>query len=224
MSSQKYKQLITSYRRNSALMCAVGSRVRSERLAMGWTQREVAEKLGIKQPNLAAMEKGRVSPTIEVLEAVCGWRGRTLEWLLFGEEGADSLVAEGAEAYGRVPLRLPVAAETCQEADQRIAWREVEPVDWCEVPSNARLLAVRGDGLRPLASDGQKLLAVEAPAADGDLVAVEMRDGRRLVKRWWAGKRGKVTLQGARQSSSVPPVVERRGDIRRVWRIIGVLL
>ncbi|MFW6163181.1 MAG: helix-turn-helix domain-containing protein, partial [Planctomycetota bacterium] len=147
MSSAKFKALIKFYRRNTDLMRGIGHRIRQERLAMGWTQREVAEQLGMKQPNIAAMEKGRVSPTIAVLDAVCGWRGQGLPWLLFGEEEAEPRVAEEGEAYGRAEptaVSFPVIAEVASDADLGAVWRAVQPPDSCPLPSGVSLVRVVG--------------------------------------------------------------------------------
>ena len=226
MSREKYIALIRSYRRNSALMRRIGERVRGERMAFGLTQREAAERLGIKQPNLAAMEKGRVSPTIEVLEAVCTWRNRSVEWLLFGEEREAALVSEGEETYergGQRQVRLPVVGTVGAGPRQEVVWEAAQRPGRADLPARAALIEVHGDSLRPVAAAGQKLLVVEAAAQEGDVVVVERQDGSVLVRRWWARGRGRVILESVQKQGEAPPVIEQRKKIRRVWRVLGVL-
>jgi len=226
MSREKYIQLIRNYKRNSALVRRIGERIRAERQAAGLTQRELAERLRIKQPNLAAIEKGRVSPTIEILEVVCRLRGRSLDWLLFGEKGAGRGVSEVEEPYvpkGRARIRLPVMGRLAAKPGSDVGWEATEPQAWCELPAGAQLIEVEGDALSPVALAGQKVVVVEGSAGDGDLVAVELKDGRQLFRRWWRHGRRAVLLASLRQDGSEPPVVERLDDIRRVWRIIGVI-
>ena len=218
--------LIRHYRRNSPLMCAIGQRIRDERRALGMTQRELAQRLGIKQPNLAAIEKGRVSPTTETLETVCRLRGRSLEWLLFGEESRVPLVSDAEEPYVTrqgAKLRLPVVARVSGKPGSGVVWDDLRPHPWHDLPAGAQLIAVRDDSLRPVASPGQKVLAVEEPARDGDLVALELKDGRRLFKRWWRRDERTVVLAGIRPDEPEAPLIETRRNIRRVWRILGVL-
>jgi transcriptional regulator with XRE-family HTH domain len=50
----------------------VGRRVRAAREAVGLTQAELARRLEISQPVIAALEAGRGNPTIGQLAAVAG--------------------------------------------------------------------------------------------------------------------------------------------------------
>jgi len=191
---------------------------------MGWTQRETAERLGLKQPNLSAMERGRVCPTIQVLETVCSWRGRDLEWLLFGDEASEEAVGESEVPYGKpAGMGIPVLAHTELDAGGETTWRQCEARRCCPLPEGLLLVEVRGDGLRPLAGDGQMLLVCETPPEDGDIVMVETRDGRRLIKRWWPREKGRIALEGVGHDNRVAPLTIARADVVRVWRVLGVI-
>ena len=78
--------------------------------------------------------------------------------------------------------------------------------------------------MAPVAFDGQHVLGVEATPENGWLVAVELKDGRQLFKRWWwtEGRR-KAILGSVRREQIEPPVVVRWSQVRRAWHIIGVL-
>jgi DNA-binding XRE family transcriptional regulator len=46
------------------------------------TQAEFAEKLGTIQTTISRVEKGRALPTIELLIAISGLSGKTIDWIL----------------------------------------------------------------------------------------------------------------------------------------------
>lgn len=48
----------------------IGEKIKKARLSMGITQKELAIKCGMKQPNISAIEHGRM-PTIPTLEKIC---------------------------------------------------------------------------------------------------------------------------------------------------------
>ncbi len=54
----------------TALKDVFGSRVRDRRIELGWTQAELAKKLGMHQPDLCDLEKGRHAPTLETVERI----------------------------------------------------------------------------------------------------------------------------------------------------------
>lgn len=57
----------------------IARRVIALRKASGLTQREFAEKVGIKQPQLAVIESGKRLPKIETLTKIANRAGYTLE-------------------------------------------------------------------------------------------------------------------------------------------------
>lgn len=48
----------------------VGQRIRAARTAAGLTQKQFADRMGVSQPTVAALERGRGNPTIGQLAAV----------------------------------------------------------------------------------------------------------------------------------------------------------
>jgi transcriptional regulator with XRE-family HTH domain len=72
----------------------VGARLRDSRLALGLTQAEVAEALGMSRPTLVAVEKGTRKVTGLELRRLARLYQRDVAWLL-GEEDPD-VTAGGA--------------------------------------------------------------------------------------------------------------------------------
>jgi transcriptional regulator with XRE-family HTH domain len=64
---------------------AVGRRIREIR-GFGVTQDEFAKRIGVSQSYLSAIEHGRNEVGAEVLLAISREFGKSLEWLLTGEE------------------------------------------------------------------------------------------------------------------------------------------
>ena len=53
--------------------------VRKVREALGWSQAQLAHRVGTKQPGIARLESGRVVPKLELLNKIAVAAGRRLE-------------------------------------------------------------------------------------------------------------------------------------------------
>jgi len=197
---------------------------------MGLTLREAGAACGISHAYFSQIEHGRRIPPGRVLLEVSSWRDRDINWFLFGDEGIYEAataeeVAEGEGFYTtRHPLRLRLVGRVSANPAPDVSWEPIDPPEYRELPQGAVALEVRGDSMRPVAYDGQAVIAVNAPVENGDLVAVEMKDGRQFFKRWWWRKgRKQAILESVRREAIEPPVPIRLRDCRRVWKVVGVL-
>ena len=66
------------------VICYAG---RYEIRGFGHTQREFGKMLGIGQTQLSKYEKGLSAPTLELLLKLKSYSGRSLDWIVTGEEG-----------------------------------------------------------------------------------------------------------------------------------------
>jgi len=57
----------------------VGERVRAARTGAGMTQQQMADRMGVKQPSIAAIEAGRTNPTLGQLAAIADALGSGLD-------------------------------------------------------------------------------------------------------------------------------------------------
>jgi len=48
----------------------IGKIIKKTRIQKGWTQKDLAERLGLKQPNISLIEKGKVNLTLETLTKI----------------------------------------------------------------------------------------------------------------------------------------------------------
>jgi transcriptional regulator with XRE-family HTH domain len=66
-------------------LCAIGRRIRELR-GFDMTQAEFARKIGVTQSHLSALEHGAKEPGAAVLLAIRRVFGKSVDWLLTGEE------------------------------------------------------------------------------------------------------------------------------------------
>lgn len=64
----------------------MNERIRNVRKALGLTQTEFAEKLGIKQNSLANIEIGRRNASNQLVFSICREFGVNLDYIIHGEE------------------------------------------------------------------------------------------------------------------------------------------
>jgi len=66
-------------------------RIKKIRKAVGLTQKEFAEKLGLKQNTIATYEMGRISVSDAVIISICREFGINEVWLRTGEGGYENM-------------------------------------------------------------------------------------------------------------------------------------
>ncbi len=66
-------------------------RIKKIRKAVGLTQKEFAEKLGLKQNTIATYEMGRISVSDAVIISICREFGINEVWLRTGEGGDENM-------------------------------------------------------------------------------------------------------------------------------------
>jgi len=136
--------------------------------------------------------------------------GVSASWLLFGDEEIRSL--SGFEAAME---RLRGAARRFVDGP-RLADYEAE------------MERLREEGRRVAAAEGAaryargpvwEAAAVEA-LGEGEVCVVELGDGRRVLRRVWM-REGQILLESIGRAE--PQTRVRRREIRRAWRLVGVL-
>jgi transcriptional regulator with XRE-family HTH domain len=69
----------------------VVQRLRAERLARGWTQKDLAARSGIERANIARLEAGRHSPRVDTLESLAKAMSLSLAKLFEAGQAAAEL-------------------------------------------------------------------------------------------------------------------------------------
>lgn len=90
-------------------------RVREER---GWTQQQLAQRAGIKQPRIAEIERGDANPTLLTISRIAQALGVTVDRLLIDSD-AEPVTVRSSQADGSPAPALPPAAPTPPSATAR---------------------------------------------------------------------------------------------------------
>lgn len=84
----------------------LGKALAGARAAAGWTQAELAERIGVTRTAVQSVERGvkraKVTGTMRSYAHVVGWSETSIEQVLAGGEPVHG----GAEAAGELPLRI----------------------------------------------------------------------------------------------------------------------
>jgi transcriptional regulator with XRE-family HTH domain len=67
----------------------IGRRIREIR-GFDLTQEQFGEILGIRQTTLSKYEKGQAAPTLEVLLRLRSHSGKSIDWIITGDESAGN--------------------------------------------------------------------------------------------------------------------------------------
>lgn len=174
-------------------MNTIGDRVRVARKNKGMTQGQLAAAVGIAQPTLSNLEKGKHAETVKIVE-IAKTLGIRPEWLssgagpmLEGEACAlDANVSPGPNIRGMLPLISWVQAGAfcdvidCLQPGDAEAWY---PCPVTHTP-NAYVLRVDGDSMFPEYRDGEMIFVdPRGGYVHGDDVIVRDPDGKATFKR-----------------------------------------
>jgi phage repressor protein C with HTH and peptisase S24 domain len=161
---------------------SLGERVRQCRLALGWSQAELARRLNVKQQSIDQLEAGKVSTPRYVIE-LADALSVPLEWLRHGK--GRLRFGQTISARGRSPTTWTFEAENAGTGAPRLATRggsfELNGQWFCLVPIfDARTSA----GPDALATDDPKAVAHSVfrqewlgtltPAAPGELAMLRV--------------------------------------------------
>ena len=70
-------------------LIAIGERIRSQRIALGFTQQYVYEKLDISHNHYSRIENGHVGMSFEILLQLCEILGLTTDYVLTGKVSSE---------------------------------------------------------------------------------------------------------------------------------------
>ena len=135
-------------RHHDPLLLAIAQRIKARRVALGWTQEQLSERLGIATKNLQRLERGGENPTILRLQRVSDLLGCTVRDLLDPSDvRIDSVVR-------RMPLRTTrLVAAGWEIHDEESAADGIPIYDLRERPRNGQYPRLVGWGVAPGARD-----------------------------------------------------------------------
>jgi len=85
----------------------LSDRIRLMRIAQGLSQTQLAEQIGITQAFMSELEKGKKTPSVDVLEKLCGALGCSADYLLGTPKGSKhSVMKEETLPIGLAPKSI----------------------------------------------------------------------------------------------------------------------
>lgn len=159
-----------------------GARIKKARLALGLTQKEFANALGIVQGFLSGIETGRKRPSDTLLIALTHTFGINPQWLRDGSgETFKNAPASDQTGSWRAPL-LDVIPESFPE----VPGSARSYVSFPELPEGCYAIVCYGDFMAPTIRDGD--LVIFRPDSDpqksGDIILVNNRWGEPILRRF----------------------------------------
>lgn len=212
-------------------MSQAGLNLKYLRKQKGFTQEEMAEKLGIKRSLIGAYEEERAEPRLEVMQAVCDMFKITLEDFLFKN------LAEGKLAY----LQKRRASKMSDDRAAIISFVPVKAiagymsgygdpafVDELNTftlpmlaPGNYRAFEIMGDSMMPTPSGsivvGEKIEEVDTIKPTDTYIVVSRGDGI-VYKRIEKTSRTKKQLTLVSDNPAYRPYVVSTADIMELWK------
>lgn len=157
------------------------NKIAEARIAKGWNQKELAERLGTTQQVVSRYENGERDPKASVIAAMSAELGVTISYLL-GLDGA--MKAEAGDALSMLPVFGRIAAGTPREAlEQSDTSHWVSP-SLVELHPRAFWLTVAGNSMNRLFPDGSLVLIdPESDARNGDIAVVFVNGDDATLKR-----------------------------------------
>lgn len=202
----------------------IGERIKSLRKSKGIFQKDLAEKLEVRQSTVAMWETNKREPDAETIAKIADALGVTTDMLL-RENGVSVTLPEPnaqllpSQYIRMIPCFESVSAGFGTDAQNRIV--ELIPlyiVNEKEAEETI-CITVRGDSMHPRIEDGDIVqVHKQATAETGDIVVILDGD-EAFVKRFIHGKNG-VILESF--NPAYPPMKFTKEESNRL-RIVGVV-
>lgn len=169
-------------------MANYSERIKQLRLARGWSQQTLSEKLNLTKMAVSQYERGVRKPDINIVTALCDIFNVSSDYLLGAEDVTMRYLREDdlrkLDSARRVPVFGDVAAGVPIEAIEDV-------IDWEEIteglPGEYFGLRVKGDSMSPRIMEGDVLIVHAQPDVESGEVAIVQINGdhatcKRVVK------------------------------------------
>ena len=100
----------------------LGMHIRDRRKGLGWTQRELAKKLGISPTHMGAIERGERNPSIGLLLEIAQLFRTTLDSLVSDDEWGDDIATYVNIVRDQSPARRQIALDLLRLIVQYLDW------------------------------------------------------------------------------------------------------
>jgi repressor LexA len=164
------------------MVIKLGDRIKKARNKAGFTQEELANKVGITYPSINKYERNRRVPNSHILSLIAQELHCDPGWLLTGEKDisqeshtADAIHVSNIPVLSRVPSGFP----------DRVAEEIIEYISLPKIPSGAYAIVVKGNSMGPNIRDGDyAIFFPDTNIENGDIVVVIDEWGESTLKRY----------------------------------------
>jgi repressor LexA len=230
------KNFVFVKREKQKFVMKAGERIRALRKALGLTQKEFAERIGITYQMLGLYERGEYEPSEKVLKLISSTFGVSYEWLKEGKgemwERREATLEEIIEREQRKLLESKIKVPVVGKAGAGFPHSpsDIEVIGVVFVSKSPYLkegkifaVQVHGDSMYPTLAEGDYLVfqIYEGDGSDipnGKIVVVRNHSGELLVKRLLK-MNGAVLLAG--DNPKYPPILPQQMEAEGL-RIVGV--
>lgn len=170
-------------------MTTLAERLKKARKSRNLTQVEVAERIGVSQPNYAKLESGKIQRSTFLLD-ISRVLGVNLEWLATGQGEMNLSFDNNVEVIKpigkirQIPILNEVSAGIFQDIGQN-SHDEFEPIiDNGSYNQNLFWLRIKGDSMTPLFKTGDIILVdMDATPKAGDYIVAMQENGESTFKK-----------------------------------------
>lgn len=211
-------------------MSTVGARLAELRQSLGWSQEQMAERLGIAPRTYQSYERDETEPKFQILRPLVEIGGDPT-WLVTGETRASSRITGSQQQsmdwpLSEIPLyeaKFSAGKGKLPPPDERQQWVKL-PEEWVRKvtgrnPRNLIIAVAEGDSMAPTIGDGAELLIdkTDDRLANGKIYALNV-DGLLIVKRVHRPVKGGIVLISDNKEY---PAEEISSDSQAEIQIIG---
>ena len=194
-------------------------------LLEGKSQSDLAAKTGVSQNTISQYARGTVEPKLTILAKIAEAEGRSLAWLILGEEAS---VAEPDQDYVAIPryeMRISAGRGAVVEGGGEPSELLMFRASWVRSlglnPKLCHIITVEGQSMEPTLYENDVILvntAERRPTSNG-IFAIAV-DDRALVKRIQLRHDGSVILVGdnEHERDEIIPS-DKVADLRIIGRV-----
>lgn len=188
-----------------------GEKIKAARKAVGMTQKQLAEKIGVANTTVSNWEKNANRPDPDQIELLCGLLNIAPS-ILFGEKESELIIPPGFEPMPKMATVPRVGAIAC--GDPILAEQNIE--DYDKVPADWRAdftLICEGDSMLPRIQNGDVVAIRKQPTVENGEIAAVRIDNEATLKHIYYSP-DKLILQP--ENPAYPPIVLIGDEINSV--------
>jgi len=192
----------------------IGERIKQIRKTKGIRQKELANKLNLRQSVVSSWERKVSEPNPENRKKLCEVL-KISEAELFG--GLKTIEIQDTQ----IPIVSRVGAT---DEKGHAGYLPLNPPYETINFKNCKAVIVESNSMAPIAYKGQKIIYCEnMPIQNGDLVFVKLKDGDQLFKRYHKEKKNKViSFLSINIADAYEPIVVKDEEIEFIHKVVGI--